>query len=75
MGNFQILELFDSTDEFAIYMKKIEVITNNKALATPKSKASEKKKKKSTSSFVSQAVLDAMASTTMFNLVWIKSYF
>ncbi|KPI94718.1 Hydrocephalus-inducing protein [Papilio xuthus] len=65
-------EFFDTGDEFETLLKKLDVITNSKSIATPKSKVSDKKKKRSASSFVSQTLLDAMGSTTMFNLELIQ---
>ncbi|CAG4998369.1 unnamed protein product [Parnassius apollo] len=70
--NEQTEEINETIDEFETMLDKIKTITNNKTLATPKSRASEKRKKRSTSSLVSHTALEAMGSTTMFNLELIQ---
>lgn len=51
-------------------LKKIEILANYKNMNAPRSKASDKKKKRSpNSSIVSHSVLGAMGSTTMFQMV------
>lgn len=60
----------ETEDEFEVILKKIEFLAIAKNVATPRSKASEKKKKKtSNSSIVSHSALGAMGSTTMFQMV------
>ncbi|CAF4756984.1 unnamed protein product [Pieris macdunnoughi] len=63
-------DLFKETDdEFDIIWKKIEFLANSKNIATPRSKASDKKKKRSsTSSITSHSAVGAMGSTTMFQM-------
>ncbi|CAK1550075.1 unnamed protein product [Leptosia nina] len=59
----------ETDDEFDIIWKKIEFLANSKNVATPRSKASDKKKKKSsTSSIASHTALGAMGSSTMFQM-------
>ncbi|XP_038212242.1 hydrocephalus-inducing protein-like [Zerene cesonia] len=62
--------IFEETDdEFDIIWKKIEFLSNSKNVNTPRSKASDKKKKRSpTSSIASHTALGAMGSTTMFHM-------
>nr|XP_021191308.2 hydrocephalus-inducing protein homolog [Helicoverpa armigera] len=56
-------------DEFEILLKKIQCLANTKNVATPRSRASDKKKKRSpTSSVASHTVLGAMGSTTLFQM-------
>lgn len=60
----------ETEDEFEIILKKIELLAVAKSIATPRSKASDKKKKKSpNSSIASHTALGAMGSTTMFQMV------
>ncbi|XP_059060604.1 hydrocephalus-inducing protein homolog [Achroia grisella] len=63
-------ELFgDTEDEFDIILKKMEYLANNKNVVTPRSKVSEKKKKRSpTSSVNSHSGLGAIGSSTMFHM-------
>ncbi|XP_026727025.1 hydrocephalus-inducing protein-like isoform X2 [Trichoplusia ni] len=63
-------EDFDEyADEFEIILKKIVFLANTKNMNTPRSKASEKKKRRSpTSSVASHTVLGAMGSTTLFQM-------
>ncbi|XP_045487724.1 hydrocephalus-inducing protein-like [Pieris rapae] len=63
-------DIFKETDdEFDIIWKKIEFLANSKNIATPRSKASDKKKKRSsTSSITSHSAVGAMGSTTMFQM-------
>ncbi|RVE54180.1 hypothetical protein evm_001303 [Chilo suppressalis] len=65
-----VIELFAETeDEFEIIWKKIEFLANNKNVATPRSKAGDRKKKKSSnSSLTSHTALGALGSTTMFHM-------
>uniref|UniRef100_A0A2A4JIA0 MSP domain-containing protein n=1 Tax=Heliothis virescens TaxID=7102 RepID=A0A2A4JIA0_HELVI len=56
-------------DEFEILLKKIQYLATTKNVATPRSRASDKKKKRSpTSSVASHTVLGAMGSTTLFQM-------
>ncbi|VVC92211.1 unnamed protein product [Leptidea sinapis] len=59
----------ESDDVFDVVWKKLEFLASNKNMNTPRSRASEKKKKKSpTSSVASQTALTAIGSTTMFHM-------
>ncbi|KAM3964816.1 LOW QUALITY PROTEIN: hydrocephalus-inducing protein homolog [Aphomia sociella] len=63
----------DLEDEFDIILKKIEYLANSKNVGTPRSKVSDKKKKKSpTSSVNSHSALGAIGSTTMFQMELIQ---
>lgn len=66
-----VTEVFGETeDEFEIIWKKIEFMANNKNVGTPRSKASDKKKKKSpNSSIASHTAIGALGSSTMFHMV------
>lgn len=68
--------MFNETeDEFEMILKKIEYLAVAKSVATPRSKASDKKKKKSpNSSIASHTALGAMGSTTMFQMVRAPNY-
>lgn len=56
-------------------LKKIEMLACNKNVNAPRSKASDKKKKRSpNSSLVSHSVIGAMGSTTMFQMVKYLKY-
>ncbi|CAH0726119.1 unnamed protein product, partial [Brenthis ino] len=59
----------ETDDSFDAIFKKFEFLANNKNLGTPRSKVSDKKKKRSpNSSIVSHSVLGAMGSTSMFQM-------
>lgn len=56
-------------DNFEVIFKKIEFLASNKNV-TPRSKVSDKKKKRSpTSSVVSHTAVGAIGSSTMFQMV------
>ncbi|CAH2104285.1 unnamed protein product [Euphydryas editha] len=54
-------------DDFEVMFKKIEFLASNKNV-TPRSKISDKKKKRSTSSVVSHTAVGAIGSSTMFQM-------
>ncbi|XP_062524258.1 hydrocephalus-inducing protein homolog isoform X2 [Bombyx mori] len=61
--------LIDNEDEFDMILRKLQYLVINKNIPTPRSKGSEKKKKKSpNSSMTSHSALGALGSTTMFNM-------
>lgn len=57
----------ETEDEFDIMYKKIVFIANNKNVATPRSKASDKKKKTTPTSSLGSHM--AIGSSTMFHQV------
>ncbi|XP_053606917.1 hydrocephalus-inducing protein homolog isoform X2 [Plodia interpunctella] len=59
----------ENEDQFQVIQKKIEYLANNKNVGTPRSKTSDKKKKRSpTSSVGSHIALGGLGSTTLFNM-------
>ncbi|KAL0894937.1 hypothetical protein ABMA27_013434 [Loxostege sticticalis] len=68
-GDTDVNEEDSDEDEFEIIWKKIEFMANNKNVGTPRSKASDKKKKKSpNSSIASHTAIGALGSSTMFHM-------
>ncbi|CAH1644802.1 unnamed protein product [Spodoptera littoralis] len=64
-------EFEDDKDEFEILFDKIQFLANQKNVPTPRSKQSDKKKKKTSinsSSIASHTALGAMGSTTLFQM-------
>ncbi|KAJ8726486.1 hypothetical protein PYW07_001184 [Mythimna separata] len=62
-------EFNEDKDEFEILWKKIQFLAMTRSVATPRSRASDKKKKKSPISSVgSNTALDAMGSSTLFQM-------
>lgn len=60
----------DNKDEYDVILKKIEYLATTKNVGTPKSRGSDKKKKKlSMTSVQSRSALTAMGSCTMFQMV------